>query len=151
MAVFWVVAPWSLVKVYRRFRGAPLNYTSDYTAQQPRRQPSSYLFTVWNFFVPEKSFPDVRHELVTKRWSGWIRVFILFAERLRSQNAMFVLPCSFIWPVYLLSLDAITSFFYNTVFNSFLPYFTKSFLSITSQPSLLPHSQTCSQLLLLYI
>jgi hypothetical protein len=36
MAVFWVVAPSSLIEVCRRFRGAC------YTAQQPRKQPSSY-------------------------------------------------------------------------------------------------------------
>jgi hypothetical protein len=55
MAVFWVVAPYSLVEVYRHFRGddRPDDEGSkhlwnvgklllDYTAQQPRRQPSSY-------------------------------------------------------------------------------------------------------------
>jgi hypothetical protein len=36
MAIFWVVAPCSLVEVYRLS-------LSDYMAQQPRRQPSSYL------------------------------------------------------------------------------------------------------------
>jgi hypothetical protein len=55
MAVFWVFAPCSLVQVYRRFRGAIpddggskhlLNVDKllpDYTAQQPRSQPPSYL------------------------------------------------------------------------------------------------------------
>jgi hypothetical protein len=58
MAVFWVVAPCSLVEVYRRFRGAcRLHHQGDkrgllialmmettllhYKAQQPIRQPSS--------------------------------------------------------------------------------------------------------------
>jgi hypothetical protein len=40
MAVFWVVAPCSLVEVYRRFRGACCFH---YTALQPRRQPSSLM------------------------------------------------------------------------------------------------------------
>jgi hypothetical protein len=48
MAVFWVVAPCSLVEVYQRFRGpcclhhqgSP--WLPDYTALQPRRQSSSY-------------------------------------------------------------------------------------------------------------
>jgi hypothetical protein len=53
MTVFWVVAPCSLVEVYRRLRGACcLHYRfddggsnvgkllPDYTAQQPRRQSS---------------------------------------------------------------------------------------------------------------
>jgi hypothetical protein len=60
MAVFWVVAPCSLVEVYRRFRGpCCLRHRSDdegskdlcniyklvpdYTALQPRRQPSSFI------------------------------------------------------------------------------------------------------------
>jgi hypothetical protein len=60
MTVFWDVAPCSLVEFYRRFRGACcLQYRPDdggskhiwnvgkrlpdYAAQQPRRQPSSYL------------------------------------------------------------------------------------------------------------
>jgi hypothetical protein len=43
MAVFCVVVPCSLVEVYGRFRGACcLYHLPDYTAQQPRRQPSSY-------------------------------------------------------------------------------------------------------------
>jgi hypothetical protein len=50
MAVFWVVALYSLVEVYRRFRGAALmvgaastsqTSVNFYTAQQPRRQRSS--------------------------------------------------------------------------------------------------------------
>jgi hypothetical protein len=58
MAVFWVVAPCSLAQVYRRFIGACCLHhrpdvggsknvrnvgelPPDYTAQQPRRQPSS--------------------------------------------------------------------------------------------------------------
>jgi hypothetical protein len=47
MTVFWVVAPYSVVEVYRRFRGACClhNYRpvddGDYTAQHPSRQPSS--------------------------------------------------------------------------------------------------------------
>jgi hypothetical protein len=51
MAVFWVIAQCSLVEVYRRFRGADVGsskhlrivgiFLPDYTAQQPRRQPSS--------------------------------------------------------------------------------------------------------------
>jgi hypothetical protein len=48
MAVFWVVAPCSLVEVYQRFRGpCCLHHQGhvgkllpDYTALQPRRQPS---------------------------------------------------------------------------------------------------------------
>jgi hypothetical protein len=50
MAVFWVVAPCSLVEVYQRFRGpCCLHHQGgkllpDYMALQPRRQPSS-LFT----------------------------------------------------------------------------------------------------------
>jgi hypothetical protein len=53
-AVFWVVAPRSLVEDYRRFRGdCCLHHQGDeysdyrlpdYTVQQPRRQPSSRLF-----------------------------------------------------------------------------------------------------------
>jgi hypothetical protein len=46
MAVFWVVAPCSLVEVYQRFRGpCCLHHQEilpDYTALQPRGQPSSY-------------------------------------------------------------------------------------------------------------
>jgi hypothetical protein len=54
MVVFWVVAPCSLIEVYRRFRGSAVSIISDkhlwyfgkavpvYTAQQPTRQPSSY-------------------------------------------------------------------------------------------------------------
>jgi hypothetical protein len=55
IAVFWVVTPCSLVEVYQRFRGPDrpddggskdhLNVGKllpDYTALQPRRQPSSY-------------------------------------------------------------------------------------------------------------
>jgi hypothetical protein len=55
MAVLWVVAPCSLVEVYRRFRGACCLYhqgdkysspwwqkqQADYTAQHPKRQSSS--------------------------------------------------------------------------------------------------------------
>jgi hypothetical protein len=51
MDVFWGFAPYSLVEVYRRFRGADDGGSKhlrnvgklqpDYTAQQPRRQPSS--------------------------------------------------------------------------------------------------------------
>jgi hypothetical protein len=53
MAVFWVVAPCSLVEVYWRFRGSCCLHHQgthrsdvgkilpDYMAQQPRRQPSS--------------------------------------------------------------------------------------------------------------
>jgi hypothetical protein len=43
MAVFWVVAPCSLVEVYQRFRGPCWlhHQGEDYTALQPRRQPSS--------------------------------------------------------------------------------------------------------------
>jgi hypothetical protein len=61
IAVFWVVAPCSLVEVYQRFRGAcclhhrPNDRGSkhiwnvgkllqDYTALQPRRQPPSLLY-----------------------------------------------------------------------------------------------------------
>jgi hypothetical protein len=41
MAVFWVVAPCSLVDVYRRFRGVYcLHHQGDYSTQQPRRKPS---------------------------------------------------------------------------------------------------------------
>jgi hypothetical protein len=44
--VFWVFTPCNLVEVYRCFRGVCcLHYQgdlTDYTAQQPRRQPSSY-------------------------------------------------------------------------------------------------------------
>jgi hypothetical protein len=58
MAVFWVVAPCSLVEVYKRFRGpCCLHHQGDrgkglwnvdkllpdYTALQPRRQPSSHV------------------------------------------------------------------------------------------------------------
>jgi hypothetical protein len=58
MAVFWVVAPCSLVEVYQRFRGPCClrhqrdggnkdlwnvgKLLPDYTALQPRRKPSSY-------------------------------------------------------------------------------------------------------------
>jgi hypothetical protein len=58
-AVFWVVAPCSLVEVYQRFRGPCCTHRPDdggskdfwnvgkllpdYSALQPRRQPSSYL------------------------------------------------------------------------------------------------------------
>jgi hypothetical protein len=56
MAVFWVVAPCNLVEVHRRFRGAwclhhqgdddpdgggSKQLLPDYTAEEPRRQPSS--------------------------------------------------------------------------------------------------------------
>jgi hypothetical protein len=49
MAVFWVVAPCSLVEVYQRFRSPCCLHhkgLSDYTALQPRRQPPSIL-TLW--------------------------------------------------------------------------------------------------------
>jgi hypothetical protein len=48
IAVFWVVAPCSLAEVYQRFRGdcclhhQVCKLLPDYTAQQSRRQPSSY-------------------------------------------------------------------------------------------------------------
>jgi hypothetical protein len=44
MAVFWVVAPCSLVEVYQRFRGPCCLHCQgdDYTALQPRWQLSSY-------------------------------------------------------------------------------------------------------------
>jgi hypothetical protein len=44
MAVFWVVAPCSLVEVYQRFRGpCCLHHQGDRSsALQPRRQPSSH-------------------------------------------------------------------------------------------------------------
>jgi hypothetical protein len=42
MAVFWVVAPWSLVEVYQ---------LPDYTALQPRRQPSSYSVIVFAYSI----------------------------------------------------------------------------------------------------
>jgi hypothetical protein len=41
VAVFWVVAPCSLVDVYQRFR-CPCCFHHQGTALQPRRQPSSY-------------------------------------------------------------------------------------------------------------
>jgi hypothetical protein len=50
MAVFWVVAPCSVVEVYWRFSKHLWNAGEillDYTAQQPRRQPSSYT-PPWN-------------------------------------------------------------------------------------------------------
>jgi hypothetical protein len=58
MTVFWVIAPCSLVEVYRRFRGTyclhhqgdECKLLPDYTAQQPRRQPSSNLY-----FIHEES------------------------------------------------------------------------------------------------
>jgi hypothetical protein len=49
MAIFWVVAPCSLVEDYQRFRGpCCLHHQGDASstrllALQPRRQPSSYL------------------------------------------------------------------------------------------------------------
>jgi hypothetical protein len=47
MAVFWVVAPCSLVEVYQRFRGPCCLHhqgdCSDNTAQQSRRQPSTII------------------------------------------------------------------------------------------------------------
>jgi hypothetical protein len=59
VAVFWVVAPYSLVEVYRRLRGASDDLPDDGgskhlwhvgellpTAQQPRRQTSSYFIVV---------------------------------------------------------------------------------------------------------
>jgi hypothetical protein len=50
MAVFWVVAPCSLVEVYQRFRGpCCLHHQGvlpDYTALHPRRQSSSFLHDV---------------------------------------------------------------------------------------------------------
>jgi hypothetical protein len=77
MAVFWVVAPCSLVEVYQRFRGAASINRPDvggskvlwnvgkllpyYTALQPRIQPSSYsppwepqilLILIWSFTCP---------------------------------------------------------------------------------------------------
>jgi hypothetical protein len=55
MAAFWVAAPCNLVEIYRRFRSACClhhqgrddlwnvgKFLPDDTAQQPRRQPSSY-------------------------------------------------------------------------------------------------------------
>jgi hypothetical protein len=43
MTVFWIVAPCSLIEVYRPFRGACcLHHLEDRTAQQPRRQSSLY-------------------------------------------------------------------------------------------------------------
>jgi hypothetical protein len=109
MAVFWVVAPCSMVEVYHRFRGHRCVHHQgdddggskdlsnvgellpDYTAQQPRRQPSSYsppwehqillvlkvllLFTHWitkfikiifkNLIPTTKKIPRYRHQLIT--------------------------------------------------------------------------------------
>jgi hypothetical protein len=44
MGVFWIVAPCNLVELYQRFRGLCCLHqlVPDYTALQPRRQPSSY-------------------------------------------------------------------------------------------------------------
>jgi hypothetical protein len=48
IAVFWVVAPCSLVEVYQRLRGPwCLHHKGDlpdYTVLQPRRQQSSYFY-----------------------------------------------------------------------------------------------------------
>jgi hypothetical protein len=49
--VFWVVVPWSLVEVYRHFRGAWCLWNvskllPDYTTYQPRRQPSSVQYVL---------------------------------------------------------------------------------------------------------
>jgi hypothetical protein len=48
MAVFWVVAPCSLVEVYQRFRGPCPHHQGNHRPLQPRRQPSKTLFlTSW--------------------------------------------------------------------------------------------------------
>jgi hypothetical protein len=59
MAVFWVVAPCSLVEVYRHFRGNALMMEAastskllpGYTALQPRRQSSSILQSSCSFIA----------------------------------------------------------------------------------------------------
>jgi hypothetical protein len=44
MAVFWVVAPCSLVEVYQRFRGpCCLHHQGDEASPEPRRQSSTLL------------------------------------------------------------------------------------------------------------
>jgi hypothetical protein len=70
IAVFWVVAPCSLVEVYQRFRGPCCFHHQgnlpDYMALQPRRQPSSYsppwepqipLINFWDSLIQE--YPNV--------------------------------------------------------------------------------------------
>jgi hypothetical protein len=65
---FWVGAPCSLVEVYRRFRGACcLQHQGDeYTAQQPRRQPSAYklgyLNWLWNINLLAREIFDVQRK-----------------------------------------------------------------------------------------
>jgi hypothetical protein len=67
MAVFWVVAPCSLVEIYHRFRGhRPVDGGSkdlwnvgkilpDYTPLQPRRQPSSFVKLITRCLLQHRS------------------------------------------------------------------------------------------------
>jgi hypothetical protein len=53
MAVSWAVAPCSLVEDYQCFEGACcLHHQGDYTAQQPRRPSSSFLYLLTGQWTP---------------------------------------------------------------------------------------------------
>jgi hypothetical protein len=71
MAVFWVVAPCSLIEIYLRFRGVcclhhqASKLLPDYTALQPRRQPSSCIF-YFNIFGYQ--LQTVNSEIPTTVW-----------------------------------------------------------------------------------
>jgi hypothetical protein len=115
MAVFWVVAPRRLVEVYRRFRGAcclhhqggtyrpdnggtsstsktSVNFQPDYTALQPRRQPSSYS-PPWEpeILLNQKTCPRLIANQVCSVASRCVMILIshFYALTVHSSNYMF--------------------------------------------------------------
>jgi hypothetical protein len=71
MAVFWVVAPCSLVEVYQRFRGpCCLHHQGDEIALQPRRQPSSYS-PPWEPQILLNRHINQKITFLTKFYSEW--------------------------------------------------------------------------------
>jgi hypothetical protein len=92
MAVFWVVAPCSLVEVYQRFRGTyclhhlgdddgNVGKLPDYTALQPRRQPSS----VCNTFYKLRRYSILCHisEGVLNTLNGQVKNYLNVGTFLR--------------------------------------------------------------------
>jgi hypothetical protein len=109
--VFWVVAPCSLVEVCWRFWGAcclhhqgdeirpedggsknPWNVGKlllDYTAQQPRRQPSSYIYKSCIFFE------DLLSCIISGPYSKWC--YIATTSQVLASATLFCVFCYQLW------------------------------------------------------
>jgi hypothetical protein len=91
MAVFWVVALCSLVEIYQRFRGPCFLHHQDdeYTALQPRRQPSSYSPPsepkILQMLLPSQCHQQKLH--ISER------VRSVWAQSINLQNTKCFLPC----------------------------------------------------------